>query len=337
MAGYKVGRTAALLSSGGYLISTMGILGVVLISVFMVYNDSIGVGAVIGSMLLAWRLVGPVQTGFVNLTRIDRIRNSISQMDRLMSLRGERQSQGFGAPSRQISGKVELDRVSFRYTLDSDPALLGVSLVVEPGKLVAVTGENGGGKSTMLKILSGLYTPQAGSVRIDDTDLRQMDPLVLRRSIGYVPQETALFRGTIAQNLKLVRPGATDEEINRALAMAGALNEIALLPDGMNTRPGDGRSEQMPSSLRQKLALARAFLSGAPILLFDEPANTLDFEGDRQFMETLKRFKGRATVFLVTHRPSHIRMADTVVILQGGFVRYAGAPAEALQRLGFSS
>jgi ATP-binding cassette subfamily C protein LapB len=287
--------------------------------------------------MLAWRIIGPAQTAFVNLTRIDRVRNAVGQMDRLMSLRGERLAHGVSLASREIRGRVEFERVSFRYSLDTDPALVGASFTVEPGRLVAITGPNGGGKSTLLKLLAGLYQPQAGSLRIDETDLRQIDPVELRRAIGYVPQEASLFRGTIAQNLRLVRPAATNEELTRALALAGALNDVTLLPEGIQTRAGDSLTDRLPASLRQKISLARAYLTMSPILLFDEPANTLDMDGDRWFLDALRKLKGRSTIFLVTHRPSHIRLADMAVVLQGGYVRYAGAPAEALKRLGIAA
>lgn len=336
MAGYRVGRISAALSAGSYLLTTLGTLAVLVVSIVYAATGVFGVGVVIASMMLTWRIVGPIQTAFINLTRIDRVRNATGQVDRLMALRTERGGGPVAGSMRSFSGRVELERVSFRYSLDTDPALVGASFAVEPGTLVAVTGPNGGGKSTMLKLLAGLYQPQAGSIRLDGMDLRQIDPVELRRAIGYVPQESSLFRGTIAQNLRLVRPAATDEELQRALALAGAMNDVALLPEGIATRIGDGATERLSASLRQKLALARAYLTRAPVLLFDEPAATLDMEGDRWFVEALRKLKGHSTIFLVTHRPSHIRLADVAVVLQGGMVRALGTPAEALKRMGIA-
>lgn len=339
MAGYRVGRVSATLSAGGYVVTTFGALSVMVLSVVYAADSVFGIGTVIASMMLAWRIIGPAQTAFSNLTRIDRVRNAAAQMDRLMGLRVERSSPASplsSAASRVFRGRIEFERVSFRYSLDTDPALIGVSLAIPPGAMVAITGPNGGGKSTLIKLLAGLYQPQAGSVRLDDMDLRQIDPLELRRAIGYVPQEGSLFRGTIAQNLRLVRPAALDEELTRSLALAGALNDVALLPQGIHTRVGDGATERLSASLKQKLSLARAYLTQAPVLLFDEPANTLDMEGDRWFVDAIRKLKGRCTIFLVTHRPSHIRLADVVIVLQGGYVRMVGPPGDALKQMGMA-
>jgi ATP-binding cassette subfamily B protein len=337
MAGYRVGKISAALAAGGYLITALGALAVMVVSIVFATSEVFGVGSVIASMMLAWRIIGPVQTAFANLTRIDRVRNAAAQIDRLMTLRGERPPASPYAAARDYRGRIEFERVSFRYSLDTDPALIGATLAIEPGTLVVVTGPNGGGKSTLLKLLAGLYQPQAGSVRLDAMDLRQIDPVELRRLVGYVPQECSLFRGTIAQNLRLVRPAATGEELTRALALAGALNDVALLPEGIHTRIGDGSTERLNASLRQKLSLARAYLTRAPVLLFDEPANTLDMEGDRWFVAAIRKLKGHCTIFLVTHRPSHIRLADVAVVLQGGYVRLVGSPADALKRLGVAA
>jgi ATP-binding cassette subfamily B protein len=170
-----------------------------------------------------------------------------------------------------------------------------------------------------------MYQPQAGSILIDNVDIRQLDPLELRRIVGYAPQDTQLFRATIAQNLRLARPDATDDEVYQALEMAGALEQILALPKGIDYRVGDNTNE-LPSSLKQKLSLARAYLTRAPIMLFDEPGAGLDDYGDQKFMETLRALKGKATVLFISHRPSHIRLADTLLVMDKGYLRAAGPP-----------
>ncbi|MGB1026744.1 MAG: ATP-binding cassette domain-containing protein, partial [Rhodospirillaceae bacterium] len=230
-------------------------------------------------------------------------------------------------------GKVSFNRVSLRYMPGADPALVGVSFDVEPGEVIVVVGPNGSGKSTVLKLIAGLYQLQAGSVRIDDSDIRQLDPIELRHTVSYVPQVCTLFYGTIAQNLRLAEPTATEEDLRWALAEAGALDEVEALPEGMGTRVGDGRSEQLSTSLKQRLSLARAYLKRSPVYLFDEPVNGLDFESDKKFMDTVRRMKGNATVFIVTHRPSHFNLADKILLMEAGYVRLYGPANEVRPRI----
>mgnify|MGYP000529472679 FL=1 len=144
-------------------------------------------------------------------------------------------------------------------------------------------------------------------------------------------QTCALPISTIAQNLRLARPDASDDEVYQALDMAGALEQVLALPRGLEYRVGDNTND-LPTNLKQKLSLARAYLTRAPIMLFDEPGAGLDELGDRKFMETLKEMKGKTTVIFISHRPSHIRLADTLLVLDKGYLRAAGPPNELLKQ-----
>lgn len=328
MASYNAEKMSSTLVGISYFVMMFAGLMIVTITVPLTLSQALGPGALLASMLLMWRVLGPIQTLFNNLTRIERVKVAIRQIDSLMKIRGERVQSTASPIARGLTGKVEFQRVSFRYSLNVDPALVGVEFTAKAGELVAITGPNGGGKSTLFKLLLGMYQPQAGSILIDGVDLRQLDPTELRRLIGYAPQEAQFFRATISQNLRLAKPDATEQEIRRALDMAGALEETLALPKGLEDRIGDGFSEQLPASLRQKLSLARAYLTGAPIMLFDEPGAGLDDYGDQRFMQTLQALKGQSTVFFISHRPSHIKLADTVLIFDRGYLRAAGKPAD---------
>jgi len=328
MASYWAEKLASSLVGVSYFIMMFSGLMIVTITVPFALKGSVGPGALLASMLLMWRVLGPIQTLFTNLTRIERVRTAVRQLDNLMKIRGERVLSTASPIARGLKGKVEFQRVSFRYSLNVDPALVGVEFTVNPGELIAVTGPNGGGKSTLFKLLLGMYQPQAGSILIDGVDIRQLDPIELRRIIGYAPQEAQFFRATISQNMRLAKPDATDEEILQALDMAGALEETLSLPKGLEDRIGDGFSEQLPSSLRQKLAMARAYLTRAPIMLFDEPGAGLDDSGDKRFMESLQKMRGQTTIFFISHRPSHIKLADTVLVFDRGYLRAAGKPSD---------
>jgi len=325
MASYKAEQLSSLLASISYFVMMFSALMIVSATVPAVIAQTVGSGALIASMLLMWRVLSPIQTVFTNMTRIERVRSATQQIDHLMQIQGERQNTSTSLVSRGLEGRIAFSRVSFRYSANVDPALIGVEFNVSPGDLVAISGPNGGGKSTILKLILGMYQPQAGSILVDNVDIRQLDPLELRRLIGYAPQDTQLFRATIAQNLRLARPEATDDEVYQALEMAGALEQILALPKGIEYRVGDNTNE-LPSSLKQKLSLARAYLTRAPIMLFDEPGAGLDDYGDQKFMEALQALKGKATVLFISHRPSHIRLADTLLVMDKGYLRAAGPP-----------
>ena len=332
MCSFQAERLSSMLVGISYFVMMLSALGIVAFTTPAVFDQTLSSGALIASMLLMWRVLTPLQTLFTNMTRIERIRSAARQIDSLMHIQTERPEEMSASPvSRNLDGRIEFARVSFRYSMHTDPALIGVEFKVQAGDSVAITGANGSGKSTLLKLLMGMYIPQAGSILIDGVDIRQLDPLELRRVIGYAPQDTQFFRATIAQNLRLARPDATDDDIYQVLDMAGALSAVMSLPNGINYRFGDNTNE-LPSTLKQKLLLARTYITRAPIMIFDEPGSGLDAEGDHKFVETLKSLKGKTTVLFISHRPSHIRLADTLLVFDKGYLRAAGPPNELLKQ-----
>ncbi len=164
-------------------------------------------------------------------------------------------------------------------------------------------------------------------------DIRQIDPVELRRSIAYVPQAFDMFHGTVAQNLRLTNPVASDKEIIQAAKLAGMYDDIMALEEGFETRLGDTNIGHLSSGLLQRISLARAYLKKAPIILMDEAAQTLDDKGDEALVRTLKKIKGSSTVIMVSHRPSHMRLADRLIVLSNGLLILDGHPDQVLERL----
>lgn len=331
--GFKNGVFAAMITTGSNILIVSSGLATIATGVLGVIDGTMTTGGLIAAMMLVWRVLGPLQTAFTLIQRVEQVRGSITQIDQLMNLKPERDPKAMVAPLKNLKGRVSFSRVSLRYSNDADPALVGVSFDVEPGEVVAVTGRNGSGKSTIIKLMMGLYAPQAGSVRIDNADMRQIDPLELRHAIGYVPQVCNLFFGTIAQNLRLAQPTATESDIRWACELADVWDEIMAMPRGMETRVGDSNIDHLPTSFVQKLSLARCYLKRSSLMLFDEPVNGLDFEGDRQFMQAVEFFRGQSTIFMVTHRPSHLRFADKILVFDGGYLRLAGPADEVRARI----
>ncbi|MBF0422440.1 MAG: ATP-binding cassette domain-containing protein [Magnetococcales bacterium] len=301
--------------------------------VFKVLDGTMTTGDLVATMILVWRVLGPMQSAFVAMTRLEQVQSSIKQINGLMSVVPERKEHAPIEPIKELQGFVSFVRVSIRYTPESEPSLMGVSFDIKPGTVVAVIGRNGSGKSTVVKLIAGLYQPQAGSIRIDGQDIRQMNMIELRHALAYVPQRCSLFYGTIKQNLLLSHATATDEDVERACRMADVYDEIMALPQKFWTRVGDQKATSLPSSMIQKLSLARAYLKPSRIMLFDEPANTLDWEGDQAFMKVVRSLRGQRTMFIVTHRPSHIRMADQILFFDQGYLKLAGSPEQILSKI----
>lgn len=338
---FYTAQLSALMQTISHVLMISAGLGTIIFGVFRVMNGDMTVGGLVASMILVWRVLAPLQTGFVSLTRLTQVKSSISQINNLMNIKGERDQHAIVNPIKQIEGFVTFARVSIRYSPDSDPALVGISFELEPGEVICIVGGNGSGKSTVLKLLAGMYAPQAGSIRIDNMDIRQMDTVELRHAVAYVPQTVQFFYGTIAQNLRLAHPTATIEDLYRACEMADVLDDVLALSqgsgkwkrEGFEVRIGDSSSGQMPTNLLQRLNLARGYLKRSPIMLFDEPGNGLDFASDQAFMKTVDKMRGETTILMVTHRPSHLRLADKILWLEYGNVRAFGPAEEVLKQM----
>jgi ATP-binding cassette subfamily C protein LapB len=315
----------ALLGNGSQTIGMFTGLAVIVTCVIGAISGSISVGSVVMALLVTWRLVTPLQNSFLSFGTLARTLRSVKQIDNLMRMHSEaRDPTAIRQVANTFRGALNFARVSFRYSNESDPVLLGVNVQIEPHQVVAIAGPNGAGKSSLLKLITGIYQPQAGSVRLDDIDIRQLPQSELRTVISYAPQRCDVFFGTIAQNLRLNHPTATDDELKWACRMAGLLDDIQNLPDGFNTRIFDGQSEQMAHGFRQRLLLARTYLKPASVMLFDEPGNGLDTEGDNAFHEAVMQLKKNTTIVFVSHRPSHLRLADQVIYLDSGYVKQVG-------------
>jgi ATP-binding cassette, subfamily C, bacterial LapB len=288
-----------------------------------VFNGDLTIGALVACMALVWRMMSPSQTIFLALTRLNQIGISISRLNQLFTLKSESNPYA-SSKLKKFKGQVTFSRVSFKYTAEQDPAVMGLDLQIAPGEVIAFAGANSSGKSTVVKLLAGLYQPQVGRIAVDGVDIRQIDPLELRKSIGFMPQYAELFHGTIRQNLLLAQSTASEAQIEEALEMANLTEDIGKLPRGLDTRIGDQTLHQLPAGFQQRLNMARTFLTNAKILIFDEPGNTLDEDGDRAFIQAIERIRGKATVIIITHRPSHMRVADRVVLLNRGMVQTIG-------------
>jgi ATP-binding cassette, subfamily C, bacterial LapB len=323
-------NTLQVLGQAGVTISGAAVLW---LGTLEVMQGELSIGALIAIMAVVWRVLGPIQTVFLSMHRIKTIVGTIRQLDRLIKIKPEREQGRISGAALTLSGQMSLAGVCFRYANRSDLTIKGVSLDIRAGEFITIAGPSGAGKSTLLRIMLGLYQSQSGSVRLDDLDLRQIDPTELRQRLSFLGQEPAFFYGTVAQNLRLAAADSTDAELVGALESVGISIADPILSEGLETRLNAVSRRAMSLSFIQRLAVARAFLSQAPIILLDEPANHLDREGDEAMMRLIAKARGRSTVIMTTARPSHMRVADRVVVLHEGNVVAQGKPEDIVPRL----
>ncbi|MCG8355691.1 MAG: ATP-binding cassette domain-containing protein [Kiloniellales bacterium] len=333
LASFRTTQISVFVQTTAQILMMVSGIATIGIGTLRVLDGEMTIGALVAVMALVWRVLTPLQVAFLSLTRLEQVKLGLRQINQLMKLRLDREPGRVVQRHRTFTGEISFQRVSLRYSPNAEPALLGVDLAVRPGEIIAVSGPSSSGKSSLLKVIAGLYQPQAGAVLIDGIDIRQLDMGELRSSVAYLPQVSQFFHGTIAQNLRLANPTASDADLAQAVLDADLLDDILTLPEGFETRLTERFQRQLPTGFRQRLVLARGYVKDAPIYLMDEPAANLDEQGDAALRRKLQQLRGRATVFLVTHRPSHMRLADRLVYMQGGRVLAAGTPDEILPKL----
>jgi ATP-binding cassette subfamily B protein len=235
---------------------------------------------------------------------------------------------GGGETLTEVNGQVQFDGVGFAYPVRPEVEVLGdVNLRLEPGRVVALVGPSGGGKSTIAALLLRLYDPIEGAIRLDGHDLRSLDASWLRTKIGTVAQEPVLFSTAVAANIRYGRPDASDEEVEAAARAANAHQFISELPEGYETEVGE-RGVRLSGGQKQRIAIARALLKDPPILILDEATSSLDAESESLVQDALERLMARRTSLVIAHRLSTVRNADRVVVLDGGRVIETGSHDE---------
>jgi ABC-type multidrug transport system fused ATPase/permease subunit len=229
-------------------------------------------------------------------------------------------------PLTRVYGRLELERVTYTYPGSERPALDGVSLVVEPGRCVALVGASGAGKSTLAKLALRFVDPDAGAVRLDGHDLRDITLRSLREHVAVLLQDAPLFDGTVRENVAYGRPSAGESEVQAALDVAAASGLADELPGGLDTRVGQ-RGRALSGGQRRRVAMARALLRNAAVLVLDEPSAGLDAEASRRLLEPLRRLMRDRATLLITHDLALAAAADEIVVLDGGRAVERGAPA----------
>ncbi|WP_339385636.1 type I secretion system permease/ATPase [Vibrio sp. J383] len=233
----------------------------------------------------------------------------------------------------ELNGGIEFHNIRFRYHEDTPEVLANLSLKIKPGQFIGITGPSGSGKSTITRLLQRLYVPQHGQVLVDGMDLAIADPISLRRNMSVVLQDSILFSGSVADNIRLSKPQASDEEMRHAAQLAGALEFIEELPHGFDQPVGE-KGSSLSGGQRQRVALARALLVNPRILLLDEATSALDYNSEAAIMSNMDEICRGRTVISIAHRLNTLRHADNILVLDKGQVCENGTHDELVEKEG---
>jgi ATP-binding cassette subfamily C protein LapB len=305
---------------------------IVFYGVFLITAGEVSMGALIAGVILTGRTLAPLAQLAQTLTRFNQARTSYRSLDALMKAESER-PEGKGWISRpKLDGEIKFDGVSFAYPDQTVDALRDISFTIKPGEKVAVLGRIGSGKSTVARLMLGLYQPREGAVLVDGVDIRQIDPGDLRRNMGSVLQDIWLFSGTVRENIAIGAVQARDHEIIDAARIAGVEDFVRRHPSGYDMMLAE-RGEGLSGGQKQAITLARALLGRRPIMLMDEPTSSMDVQNEAEVIARLKTELADRTVVIVTHRTSLLELVDRVIVIDQGRVA-ADGPKSILARAG---
>lgn len=332
----SMGLKSRLLSAVGVNFSTFAQqaanIGVIIMGVYLIVDDKLSMGALIACTILTGRALAPLSQLAALLTRYHQSRNALASIDRLMHLPVERPEGKDFLQRPKLEGGIEFKNVSFAYPGQESDALVDVTFKIKPGERVGLIGRVGSGKTTIEKLVLGLYPPKNGSILIDGAELRQIDPAALRRDIGYVPQDILLFYGSVRDNICLGAPDAEDAAILRAAEISGVTEFVNRLPNGFDLQVGE-RGEGLSGGQRQAIAIARAELLSPPLLMLDEPSSAMDSRSEELFKARLAANLGTRTLVVVTHRASLLTLVDRLIVLDNGRVIADGPKDQVLAAL----
>jgi ATP-binding cassette subfamily C protein LapB len=301
-------------------------LSIIIIGVYMIADHQLTMGGMLACTMLASRAMAPVGQVASLLVQYHTASTALTSLDETMTREIERPVETSFISRGRLKGDVEFRDVSFSYPGQGTPSLRNISFSIKSGEKVAILGRIGSGKTTLEKLILGLYRPTEGAVLVDGIDLRQLDPAELRRQIGYVQQDVMLFYGSLRDNITMGAPLAQDADIVKAADIGGIVGLVNHHPLGFDMLVGE-RGESLSGGQRQGVAIARAVINDPPIMLLDEPTSSMDYSSEDDIKRRLTAFCANRTVILISHRTSLLDMVDRLIVMDGGRI-VADGPKE---------
>ncbi|WP_149717400.1 type I secretion system permease/ATPase [Campylobacter concisus] len=307
-------------------------IAIIVLGVYMIQDTHLTMGGLIAAVMLSSRAIAPMGQVASLAANFEQTKTAYQSLSKIMQMPVERPEGKKFVRRNSFDGKIEFKNVSFTYPDTTKGSLDRINFVIQPGEKVGIIGKNGSGKTTLQKLILGLYSPTEGSVLIDGIDINQIDPADLRRNIGYVPQDVVLFKGTVRENIVQKAPYVDDIQIIKAAKVSGVDEYVNAHPLGFDM-PVFERGDGISGGQRQSIAVARAFLLDSPIILLDEPTNSLDNTVENKLKINLKTNTANKTMLLVTHRTSMLDLVDRLIVMDNGKILLDGPRDEVLARL----
>ncbi|ACU88135.1 type I secretion system permease/ATPase [Desulfomicrobium baculatum] len=306
--------------------------GVIIWGVYRISEGEMTMGGLIACSILVGRAMAPLGAVAAMLTRLQQSRMALKNLDLLMQIPSERPDDVQHPEHQDLRATITFEDVSFKYPSALTNALSHIGLHIAQGERVAIIGKMGSGKTTLGKLINGLYEPQKGAVKIGGLDIRQIDPAELRAKIGYMAQDNFLFHGTVRENITLGAPHVSDQALLRAATIAGVTDFIKNNPAGFNLQVGE-RGLSLSGGQRQAITIARTLLLDPDIVILDEPSSSMDVGVEAVLKLRLSSALKGKTLILITHRPSLLSLATRVIALEGGSIIADGPRNEVLAEL----
>lgn len=307
-------------------------VAVVVIGVYLVQDATMSMGGIIAASMIAGRCLAPLGQVAGLMMQFHNARISLASIDSYMKMPVEHAAGSEFVSRPDLRGAIEFRQVGFSYPNSKQSALSQLSFTMQAGERVGIIGRIGSGKSTLEKLVLGLYQPTEGAILIDGVDVRQIDPIDLRRAIGHVPQDPLLFYGSLKHNLLIGAPHASEADMLNAARIAGVDEFAAQHPQGYDMTIGE-RGDSLSGGQRQSIAVARAMINDPPILLLDEPSSNLDNQSEAMLKRRLLEAGVGKTMLVVTHRTALLELVDRLIVIDGGKIVADGPKAQVIEAL----